>query len=157
LVSRPVPTDDLAGKTDWWLGLLYLLAAQVTNAVGITVAHYAFASTDVFLGTTLRIIPSFLVLLVFILWRHPPGEGRRIVPYDRIRGLVTASLIGSFLGLVLMSVGLKYTKAGIAAALNSTSPVWAVPISHFFASEKVRGKSLACVLLAMAGVVLIFI
>ena len=56
-----------------------------------------------------------------------------------------------------MSFGAKYAKAGIAAALTSTYPVWIVPIAKYLLGEKVTWQGAVCTLFAVAGIILMVI
>ena len=71
--------------------------------------------------------------------------------------LLVALFFGTYLGVWLMNTGLKYTYAGIAATLNSTSPIWILPMAHVFAGDRVTPRSLVGALLAVAGVAILFL
>ena len=52
-------------------------------------------------------------------------------------GLSLAAFMGTFIGVLLLLVGMKYAKAGVAAAaLSSTSPILVDPHRPFLFSKK---------------------
>ena len=66
--------------------------------------------------------------------------------------LALASFFGTFIGLLLMSIGAKYAKAGISSALTSTFPLWIIPISVLIAGESVNLRKSILTVFAVAGV-----
>jgi drug/metabolite transporter (DMT)-like permease len=135
---------------EWRAGLLFLLLGQIANAMGIVVGHHALADVGILYGTSLRILPAIAVLVPVQIYLLRNRRGPRPV-------ISLACVIGTLLGLTLMSLGLKYARAGIAAALNSTYPIWSIPIARVFLKEKV---SLAAVILmgvAVVGIGILFL
>ena len=82
------------------------------------------------------------------------------VPFGDVAAFAALSLAafaGTFLGVLLMSFGAKYAKAGVAAALTSTYPVWIVPIAKFILKERVSWQSAVCTALAVGGIILMVV
>lgn len=73
-----------------------------------------------------------------------------------LKNLIFASFIGTFLGTWLCLLGLKYADASIATTLNSTSPLFILPLSFFMLREKVTFRAVTGSLIAVTGVALIF-
>jgi drug/metabolite transporter (DMT)-like permease len=75
---------------------------------------------------------------------------------DAVR-LALAAIIGAFCGLVLLSIGTKYSKAGISSALSSTYPIWIIPFARVYLGEKGNWQSILCTVVAVGGIALMFV
>jgi drug/metabolite transporter (DMT)-like permease len=69
--------------------------------------------------------------------------------------IILTVFIGTFLGIWLQQISLKYAAAGIAQTLFATSPLFVVPIV-IFTGERVSLRAVLGALLAMAGVGFLF-
>jgi len=141
-----------------WSGVLAALGAAICQALAVIILRQSLQGVDVITGTLLRVFPAILVLSV-ITYRKSGWEPLRLVFSPMRNGLILtlAAFMGTFLGLLLMSVGAKYAKAGVTAAISSTYPVWILPIAHFLLGERVSVKSVALTLLAVAGIAIMMI
>ena len=66
--------------------------------------------------------------------------------YPKQAGISTVSL-----------VGVKYTEAGVAATIMSTSPILIIPPAVVFFKEKVGLRAVAGAFVAMGGVAVLFL
>jgi len=136
-------------------GLGFALGAAFCQASGIVLARVAMQSVHVLTGTMMRMAPALLVLIAMsVTGRSPMSLGTIFVSRRQGFWLTVAAIAGTFLGLILMSLGAKYAKAGIVAALTSTYPIWIIPIARFGLKERVSFPSMLCTLVAVAGIVL---
>lgn len=138
------------------VGLLFLFLAQLANSVGIVLGHRALQDMDVLYGTLVRSVPAILLLLPATLWTARRGERKRLPRRNAVM-LALGCVVGTLIGLVLMSMGLKYARAGIAASLNATYPIWAIPLSRLFLKERLTAPMIGLMLLAVAGIALLFL
>ncbi len=141
-----------------WSGVLAALGAAVCQALAVIILRQSLQGVDVITGTLLRVLPAILVLSVLSFMRSG-WEPVRLVFSPVRNGLILslAAFMGTFLGLLLMSTGAKYAKAGVTSAISSTYPVWILPIAHFLLGERVSWKSVALTLLAVAGIAIMMI
>lgn len=145
-------------KGDIAIGVAFAILAATCQGTAIVIGRYAFQNVDVIQGTLCRVIPATLVLTILVF------KGKRqmnitAISADRKRFLylTLASFAGTFLGLILMSVGVKFAKAGIAAALTSTYPIWIIPIARLVLKEHVSATSGALTVIAVAGIALMML
>jgi len=68
-----------------------------------------------------------------------------------IASVAAASFFGTYLGIWLQQVSLKYTEAGIAQALLATSPLFVIPMSAML-GEKLSWRAVLGVGVSLAGV-----
>lgn len=140
------------------IGLGYMTFAAVLTAVSMVIARKGLQDSHVLHGTLMRIVPAVAVLLV--LGRVREAIQKR--PFERpdrrqFRALAVAAFFGTFIGLVLFSAGVKYTKAGVSMSLSATYPIWVIPVARVFLKERTSWQSLVFTLIAVGGVALMFL
>ncbi len=104
-------------------------------------------------GTLARMAPALFFLFIV---QGIDGPRKAVQSFRQTKGaflaLGIASFFGTFLGVLLLSIGTKYAKAGVVAAITSTFPLWVIPISRIFLKEKTNWQSVVCTFLAVAGI-----
>lgn len=153
---QPVASKDSNDPTVRTKGVALALGSALANSIGLVLARSAIQHVDPFLGSALRFGPAMIGMLLIIMSMN--AAGRRIVmPRTKVElfGIVLGAILGAFIGVTLLTVGLKYARAGIASALSVTYPIWILPIAHFILKERVRPLSLACSVVAVLGVVVL--
>lgn len=140
------------------IGIGYAVVAAASQGIGLVMSRYALQDVDVLAGTIIRIAPALVLLVGLTL----SGPARRTlptlsIPRRRLMLLGIAAFSGTFVGLLLMSIGAKYAKAGVTAALTSTYPIWIIPIAHFVLKERVNWQTVVCTVVAVAGIALLFV
>lgn len=141
-----------------WSGVAAAVGAAICQALAVIILRQSLQGVDVITGTLLRVFPAIVVLLVMSFLRSGWEPMRQVFSPMR-NGLILslAAFMGTFLGLLLMSTGAKYAKAGVTSAISSTYPVWILPIAHFLLGERVSWKSTGLTLLAVAGIAIMMI
>jgi drug/metabolite transporter (DMT)-like permease len=66
--------------------------------------------------------------------------------------LVSTSFLGTFLGTWFSLLGLKLATASTATVLNSTSPLFIIPLSYIILKEKISDNCVIGSILAVIGV-----
>ena len=139
------------------LGVLLGIGSAVCQAAGVLLSKRGLAGADPLAATTLRIAAALTALAVFGFFR---GEFKtdlsRLVRPRVLRRLVPAAFFGTFLGLWLMTTGIKHTKSAVASALHSTTPLFTLPIALFVLKESVGLLAIAGSFVAVGGVFLLF-
>ncbi len=142
-------------------GLTYLLLAQVSNVMGMLLVRDVMPRTQVLYATFLRMAGAGVLLVPILIWNERFLKGKRKTSQGLTRKnvpfLVLASLIGTVLGVVCFTAGLKFTKTGVAASLNSTTPIWAIPIAKLVSKETATVREIAFTTLAVIGIFLMFL
>jgi drug/metabolite transporter (DMT)-like permease len=136
-------------------GVLAAMGAAACQAIAVLILRHSLQGVDVFTGTMLRIAPAILGLCLLNLWRGEWGQLSQVYQPLRNGLLVTgAAFMGTFIGLLLMSTGAKYAKAGVMTAISSTYPIWILPISYIVFRQKIPLRQIFLTILAVLGVVL---
>ena len=139
-------------------GSLLAIVSALVNGMGIVVAYTGFQHFSVMQGTTIRLTSATLGLVLLIVIRQEKTfHFIRQLPSKQIGYLAAAAFSGTFLGLVLLSFGITYAKAGVASALSSSYPIWIVPLSWFVLKERSHVLSLIGTVIAVLGMLCLFI
>ncbi|PLZ95683.1 EamA family transporter [Fischerella thermalis CCMEE 5328] len=161
-----------------WRGIGFGVLAAIANAVGALFSRAAFAQSvmNPLWAALLRLSAGVLILLIFtfsksilksLLYRQSlrrqvlesPSENLFSIAEARqsrvLAAIIFAAFCGTYLGIWLQQIALKFTVAGVASTLLQTSPVFIIPIGTWL-GEKVTWRAIAGVIIAIAGVGLLF-
>ncbi len=139
-------------------GLLFALATALSSLFSRAGFNHeavgAFEAAEVrLLAATLVIIPMLVLgfggRTPLLAWSRRPNAR------PAAHSLLFGSLAGTFTAMVLLQVSLKLAPAGIAQTLISTNALFALGFAAL-QGEKVSPRSVFGVLLALAGVALLF-
>jgi drug/metabolite transporter (DMT)-like permease len=136
-----------------WMGVLASLA-QVAGAV-LTRAAFAQTSVTPLISALLRMSAAVVVVFVWIALSR--AKKKRTVHHSRgLWGLVlAATFIGTYLGISLQQFAFKFANTGVAQTLLSVSPLFILPITVMM-GEKVSARAVAGVVVALAGIAVLF-
>ncbi len=140
------------------VGILFGSLFVLTEAIGIILTKFGVSHLTAIEATFIRQVWGVACLSFWALstrslsaWMKPVWQ-----PY-RLKILVTAAILGAFLGTYLAVLALKYTYVAVAATLNSTSPLFALFIAFFVLKKQVTINELMGVLVATIGVAVYFL
>jgi drug/metabolite transporter (DMT)-like permease len=136
-------------------GIRFGLMAALAQAVGVVLSRAALTQTTMspLTSALLRLLGSVLFLLLWILLiRMPLGRWRTLDGSKRIwTSVILATFIGTYLGIWLQQISLKYTDSGIAQTLFTTSPLFVIPIVALM-GERISPRAILGVCIALGGV-----
>ncbi len=140
------------------LGIALGLMATAGQAVGAILSHWAFLYMNIspLRSALIRMLGgTFIVLICLPVLKDPAGGYENLHSFRRWRTIVFTVFIGTFMGIWLQQISLKYAAAGVAQTLFSTSPLFAIPMVALM-GEKVSLRDIFGVILAICGVGIIF-
>jgi len=156
LVVAPEPGAPDVARHWRALGIAAGTLAAAGQGFGITLAKAALEDVPLITASFVRLSTAAVAMLVMSaatgrLLKLPslvrsPVARRRVLP---------ATLLGTYLSLFLMMVGVDLAPAAVAAVLLSTGPVFSLIIDGVLERRRPSLRSLAGTLLAMAGVVVL--
>ncbi|CAM2011192.1 DMT family transporter [Acanthopleuribacter pedis] len=140
-------------------GFAFGALAASAQAGGAVLSHAALTLTDVspMWSAVIRLLAGIGLLPLLLLRRgatKTPATPKETTSNTWL-WLAGATLVGTYLGLWLQQVSLKYTSAGIAQTLLVTSPVFGLAIAKW-QGEHVSLRALIGVMVVIGGVALIF-
>lgn len=137
-------------------GVLLGLGHIVLLALGIVIAKPVLNHSPVLWATTIRQAGALAVLVAMGLISPRRREHFAVLrPSHHWRTMVPATVLGSFLALILWIAGMKYTLASIAAILNQSSTIWILLLSVVLLHERMTPRKALSAFLALAGVLLV--
>ncbi|MBH8566383.1 DMT family transporter [Nostoc sp. CENA67] len=160
VVTERVPSTSDYSTTHLWQGIGFGLLAAITNAAGTVISRLAFASGTVapLWAALLRLSAGVLIILISIWFsrlRQKTSYYFYWQSWQVILATCLAAFCGTYLGIWLQQTAIKLTSAGIASTLLQTSPLFVIPIAVFM-GEKVSWRAIASVIIAIAGIGLLF-
>jgi drug/metabolite transporter (DMT)-like permease len=157
VVTERVPHSSNDSPTHLWRGVGLGLLAAIASSIATVISRLAFTLGDIpsLWAALLRLGAAQLILLAWL-----SRAGAQVSPSSKVspRIIFTACLAavcGTYLGIWLQQTAIKLTTAGIASTLLETSPIFVIPIVLCL-GEKVSWRSLAGVIIAIVGIVLLF-
>lgn len=141
------------------LGLMAVMGANLAQAGGVILARVAFLQTefDPLYAALLRIIAGVIFLVGLGKIQGKIGEwlkGCWNVRASLI--LVLAAFAGTYLGIWLQQISVKFVSAGIAQTLSSTSPLFILLLAPVL-KERITIRAGLGATLAVAGIALVFL
>jgi drug/metabolite transporter (DMT)-like permease len=150
----PRPGSELAG-------LLFGVLAALCQSVGAILTKHADTIAPELTplsASSVRLTFGCLGLFAVAL---ATGRLREVVVPFRVRfdavQLVAATLLGTYLGVWLMNAGLLWTWVGVASTLNSTSPLFVLPLAAFVLHERLSARAIAGAVVSVVGISLLFV
>lgn len=137
----------------WGSGLAFGIAFILAEAAGILMTKVGVAGIGAMEATFVRTVFAVAGLTFWGLAMGSFGQWTTPLRDRKTLGrLAVAAFIGAFLGTWLAVAALKYTHAAVAATLNSTSPLFILPLAAVFLRERISARAFAGAMLAVAGI-----
>lgn len=166
--DRTVPnstTNSTTNSTQLLQGLGWAILTATTNSIGSILARAAFnqaAATNNAISplwaALLRLsagVLSLLPLLLTILRKQKNPFFQGTITTRLLLATTSAAFCGTFLGIWLQQTAIKLTSTAIAQTLLQTSPIFILPLA-VFTGKKISLRAIAGVLVAIAGIALLF-
>ncbi len=141
-------------------GILFGVLAAVGQATGLVFSgqgmHGSFSPIS---GNVIRMLAAVISLWLVALLQRQAGSTIRTLRANpsAVKLLALAALIGPVIGVSLSLLAVQNTPVGVASILTSLSPIFMLPFSYFFFKERLGWQPIAGTLLAMVGVVILFL
>ena len=157
--KKSSPSPEVNTRHIFFSGVALAIASAACHAIGIVMSRHSLQHVDVVYGTLARLIPAFAALT---LWhrRKSRGSANRVALWASKRQgvyLTLAAFLGTYLGLILMSLSTKYTKAGVGTALSSTYPIWVIPIARVVTQERSNWIGAVGTIVAVVGIIIMLL
>jgi len=157
VISQRLPPGAEVSPSPSYRGIFYGILAALGQASGAVLSRAALADTSVdpLWSSLLRLVGGLLLITSLLA-----GQGQlwpQLKPLGSARVLLLVGLaasLGTYLGIYLQQVALKYSPTGIAQALTATSPLFILPMAAFL-GDRVTLRAVGGALVALVGVVLL--
>lgn len=139
-------------------GLFFGLLFVAANALGIIASKVGVAAMPALEATFIRQAWAIAGLTFWgLLVRDLLGWVAPLRDKRLLKVLLLAAVTGAFLGTWLSIVALKYTFVAVAATLNSTSPLFVLPLAALMLGERIRAREVLGAATAVGGVGFYFV
>ena len=149
--APPEPSQEapvirtMMNRSDW----LTLIALAVIWGAAFLFISVAVREVEPMTYVWLRLTMAAAAMWLFLWWR---GE-KAGLPRHIWGSIAVLALFNNAIPFVLFGWGQTHIASGLAAILNSTTPIWGVVVAHLYTDdEKLSGRKLAGVLLGFGGV-----
>jgi len=143
--------------TQWRLGVFLGLLFVLANALGIIFTKVGVQDIPALDATLIRTLWAVFGLVSWGVLSRSLLNWIEPVKNSEIRNrLLVASIIGAFAGTWLSVVALKYTHAAVAVTLNSTSPLFVLPLAMVMLKEQITWRAVSGAFVAIMGVAVYF-
>ncbi|MGB0449296.1 MAG: DMT family transporter [Porticoccaceae bacterium] len=152
-------TAEIKNPKDLWVGILLAAAAHIVMAIGILMVRDIFRQESLVWVCSFRFLIGAIAMYLYAVVRFP-GRVREalfigFLRTDMWRTMIPMAILGPFLATLMWVAGFKYLEAGRAAIFNQLSTVFIIILAYFLLGEKLTGRKMAGVLLAITGAVLV--
>lgn len=152
-------SEQSSTSSNLGLGLGFGLLAAFSQSTGATLSRLALTQMEIspLWSTLWRMVGGVSVLLLCLPFYRStlPFIVNTIKSKSILGGIFIATFLGTYLGIWLQQTSLKFTAAGIAQALSSTSPLFILPIVAVL-GERISGRAILGVIISLVGITLIF-
>jgi drug/metabolite transporter (DMT)-like permease len=137
-------------------GVLCGLGGAVCQAIGGGLSKQATKDCGELEAAAIRTTVALIVTLAYIALRGKLGESwRTSMRWEHLKKIVPAAGLGTWLGIWLSQIAFNQAPLAIALTLMSTSPLFAIPIVHFYFGHRATRIAIIGSLIAVAGVYLV--
>jgi drug/metabolite transporter (DMT)-like permease len=157
--TAPPEAPSSGHAANYRLGILLAIGGAAGQAVGLLFSRLGLAGGfSVISATHVRVSVAAMAMVVFSLF-----QGRLRTHWTRMKDkkalleISAGALTGPVLGVSLSLVAIAHAHIGVASTLMSLTPVFLLPVSHFLFKEKITSRAIIGTLIAMLGVVLLFL
>lgn len=151
--SRPAPTISISG-------IAFGILAALGQATGLVFSKQGMlGSFSPISGNLIRMLAAAIALWLMAALQKQAGSTVSTLRANpgSLRLLALAALIGPVAGVSLSLLAVQNTAVGVASVLTSLAPIFMLPFSHFVLKERLGWQAVAGTLLAMIGVVILFL
>jgi drug/metabolite transporter (DMT)-like permease len=140
-------------------GIWLAIGGAAGQAIGLLFSRLGLAGGYSAVSATLVRVSVAAVILALAGLLRGTLRRRLAVMKDRkaLLEITAGSLTGPVLGVILSLVAIANAHIGVASALMSLTPVLLLPVSHFLFKEEVTARAIGGTLVALLGVVLLFL
>jgi drug/metabolite transporter (DMT)-like permease len=157
VISQRLPPTAEVTPSPGYRGILYGVLAALGQASGAVLSRAALADTSVdpLWSSLLRLVGGVLLITTLLASQGQLRHHIKPLESGRVLALVAvAAVLGTYLGIYLQQIALKYSPTGVAQALTATSPLFILPMA-VLVGDRVTGRAVGGAVVALAGVVLL--
>ena len=134
-------------------GLFFAILAVVMTAFSIAIVKPILNKSDTIWVASIRLFSGLVFVGLQVMLSSK--DRTMILPYLKDKRLlhtvVPAAIVGTYLGFLFWTLGMKYANTNTASVLNQLSNVLVLPLSYVFLSERLEPRHVVAVILGFGG------
>jgi drug/metabolite transporter (DMT)-like permease len=141
------------------LGVWLAVGGAAGQAIGLLFSRLGLAGGyPAITATLVRVGVAAIVLALLAIGRGRLGDQwARMRDRTALLQIGAGALTGPVLGVTLSLVAIAHAPIGVASTLMSLTPVFLLPVAHFLFRERITSRAVFGTLVALLGVVLLFL
>lgn len=157
-VISEVRAPSTGKPSRYGLGILLGIGAAAGQAGGLLLSKIGMAGgLSAVSATQVRITAAVVVMgFGFGLKGKMGSEIKKMKDRRAFLAILSGSLIGPVLGIILSLVAITHTHIGIASTLMSLAPVILIPVSRLIFKDRVTLRAILGTVIALAGAAALF-
>jgi len=153
--------SQLPGKNkNQILGLVLSLGGAFGQAIGMIFAKKGLdGDFSALTGVLIRMLVAAAAIWLITLITKEVRLNFKLLKQNpkSVLSVFGGAFVGPFLGVWLSLIAVQTTKVGITSTLIALTPIFHLPIAHFYLHEKINMRAILGTVIAMAGVAIIFL
>jgi drug/metabolite transporter (DMT)-like permease len=138
--------------------VLWGVMAVVCHAIGVVVSKVALEVVPALEASLVRQVVGLAGLGFYVgVTRQAMGTLAPLREKQNLVLLMAASFCGTFLGIWFALIALQLIDASVATTLNSTGPIFILPLVWLIEKERISPRAILASLVAVAGVALLLL
>ena len=153
VISQRLPPTAEVTPSPGYRGILYGVLAALGQASGAVLSRAALADTSVdpLWSSLLRLVGGVLLITTLLASQGQLRHHIKPLESGRVLALVAvAAVLGTYLGIYLQQIALKYSPTGVAQALTATSPLFILPMA-VLVGDRVTGRAVGGAVVASSN------
>ncbi len=139
-------------------GILLAFGGAAGQGLGLVLSKLGMGDYDAANATMIRVITGVIGFsIIFIFTGHWPKVIKAVQYGAAMARISIGAFFGPFLGVSLSLWAIKYTTTGVASTIMAIVPVLIIPPAVIFFKEKVSWTELMGSVIAVGGVVMLFL
>jgi drug/metabolite transporter (DMT)-like permease len=139
-------------------GMALAFGGALGQAGGLVLSKLGMGSYHAIAATQVRVIAGIAgYVLLFFALRWWPRVGQAVRDTGALGFASVGAFFGPFLGVTLSLVAVRATVAGVAASIMALTPIVIIPLVVLFRRERVGLGGIAGAVVAVSGVVILFL
>jgi len=141
-----------------WAGIGFGIAGFAAMAACVVIAKPALERGHLVEVTLIRLVAGVLAQLCWIAARPTEYATMQVFrPGPVWRTLLPASVLGSYVGMLLWLGGFKWTSASTASVLNQLTTVFTIVLAWIFLGERITGRRAVGGAVAIGGALVVLL
>ncbi len=142
----------------WLMGFMYAATAIFLTAAAIVAVKPILERSNAWWVATVRLFGGVAFLAIHVAVTRHRAEVVPALRHEKTwRVALPAALVGTYLGFLFWTLGMKHAFASTASVLNQTSNILVLPLARLFLQEPLGPRQWVAMALGFGGAVVVML